>query len=305
MLCSICIATYQRPKLLEKLLISISNLQTLESQETEVIIVDNDINESARSVFEHFTNSYHNLKYFVQPLKNISITRNEAVRNAKGQYIAFIDDDEHAEPDWLTQLVDTIEKYNADVVIGRIISEFPPNTAEWVKSTFLFNRLAAKTGEKPYYTYTGNCIIRRSVLEKLEGPFDVRYGISGGEDTQLFSRIHLNGGKIVSCYEAVTYEFVPKERTRLLWQIKRAFRVGNNYCRRVIEFTERNKTITSIQCSIQSFLYAFVSLLLMLFYFPFRIKRIHWFLKIFTNLGKFTAVFGFQSKEYKANQKKK
>ena len=305
MRCSICIATYKRPKLLEKLLISLSNQQVPENWEKEIVIVDNDAHETARPVFERFANNSQNIKYFVQPVKNISLTRNKAVKNASGDYLVFIDDDEHAEPNWLKNLIETIENYKADVVIGKILSEYPPDTPEWVKSVFIFNRPASPTGEEPFYTYTGNCIIKRSAIEKFQGPFDISYGLSGGEDTHLFTRIRRNGGKIISCYEAVTYEFVPKERTKFSWQFKRAFRLGNNYCRRYIEFSNKSKIITSSKCALQSLLYAIISLILSIFTLPFKKERVHWILKVSANLGKFIAVFGHQSKEYKKKKNDK
>ena len=52
MLYSICIATYQRPEILEKLLESLSKQKLPESVEIEVIIVDNDKSESAKEVVE-------------------------------------------------------------------------------------------------------------------------------------------------------------------------------------------------------------------------------------------------------------
>ena len=126
MRCSICIATYRRPKLLKKLLISLSNQQVPGNWEKEIVIVDNDAYETARPVFKQFANNSQNIKYFVQPVKNISLTRNEAVKNAGGDYLVFIDDDEHADPNWLKNLIETIENYKADVVIGRIFSNIRP-----------------------------------------------------------------------------------------------------------------------------------------------------------------------------------
>ncbi|MCZ6703705.1 MAG: glycosyltransferase [Ignavibacteria bacterium] len=52
MLYSICIATYKRPELLEKLLDSLSNQKLPESVILEFIIVDNDKSGSAKEVVE-------------------------------------------------------------------------------------------------------------------------------------------------------------------------------------------------------------------------------------------------------------
>ena len=298
MRCSICIATYKRPKLLEKLLISLLNQRVPENLEKEIIIVDNDAHETARPVIKRFANNSQNIKYFVQPVKNISLTRNEAVKNASGDYLVFIDDDEHADPNWLKNLIETIENYKADVVIGRILSEYPPDTPEWVKSVFIFNRPASPTGEKPFYTYTGNCIIKRNAIEKFQGPFDISYGLSGGEDTHLFTRIRKNGGKIVSCAEAITYEFVPTERANFRWLVMRAFRTGNNFIRRKMEIYHLNKLYHRVYFFFKGLIYFTANLFFTLVYFFNKTKRINFFLKMIAHLGKTAAVVGIHPREY-------
>lgn len=129
MLYSICIATYKRSELLEKLLDSLSKQKPPESTELEVIIVDNDKSESAREVVESAgKTSGLNLRYFTEPIKNISLTRNVSVAEAKGEYILFIDDDEIASPKWISHLQNVLFKYNADAVFGRVVSYFESDT---------------------------------------------------------------------------------------------------------------------------------------------------------------------------------
>ena len=45
----------------------------------------------------------YNIDYFVEPERNISLARNRSVRASKGDLIAFIDDDEFPDRDWLLQ----------------------------------------------------------------------------------------------------------------------------------------------------------------------------------------------------------
>ena len=102
---SVCICTFKRPALLNRL------LQALEEQETDalftfsIVVADNDEARSAEAAVAEFAaNTTIAVKYCVQPQQNISLTRNKAIENATGDYIAFIDDDEFPIKRWLVTL---------------------------------------------------------------------------------------------------------------------------------------------------------------------------------------------------------
>ncbi len=102
MLCSICIATFKRPKLLDKLLESLVTQNIRSDLNLEIIVVDNDNNKSAELILKNYIDQYNIIfKYLIEPIKNISLARNKGVANAKGEYILFIDDDEIASPNWI------------------------------------------------------------------------------------------------------------------------------------------------------------------------------------------------------------
>ena len=122
MLYSICIATYKRPELLKKLLESLSKQKIPESVEIEVIIVDNDKSESVKEVVVKAGKELGlYLRYFTQPINNLSLTRNVSVAEAKGEYIFFIDDDEIASAEWISYRYNSLFKYDADAVFGRVV----------------------------------------------------------------------------------------------------------------------------------------------------------------------------------------
>ena len=98
MKCSCCINTFARPDLLKKLLVSLHKQKLPADVELEIIVVDNGPNQKGEKVVEGVNKLYTNkIKYFIQPEKNISLTRNIAVQNSTGEYILFIDDDGSAE----------------------------------------------------------------------------------------------------------------------------------------------------------------------------------------------------------------
>src|SRR5262245_38929655 len=119
MMCSVCVATYKRPTLLDKLLKSLVDQVLLDDVTIEVIVVDNDPEGGGEPIIRKFHNTERvSFRYFRQPIKNISLTRNVAVANSAGAYILFIDDDEVACPDWIARLLMAAREYNADGVFG-------------------------------------------------------------------------------------------------------------------------------------------------------------------------------------------
>jgi succinoglycan biosynthesis protein ExoM len=297
---SVCIATYKRPELLAKLLESLFVQKIRENIEFEIIVVDNDPCTSARFVINDFVKAGRtNIKYFTQPTKNISLTRNKSVAESSGEYIMFIDDDEIAAPEWIQVMLDTVTKYNADGAFGRVLSHFDEGTPEWIIKNPLYNRKSLPTGSLALLTRSGNCIIKSELLKNIQGPFDPEYGITGGEDTHLFSKLRKKGAKFVNCYEGWISEYVPPERATLNYILKRSFIKGNNFTRRYLEFAGKRRYYRLVKSVFLSVIFGSTSLFFALFALPSRYWRLHWATKIASNVGHLTAVFGYYGNAYK------
>ena len=299
MTCSICIATYKRSELLKLLLNSLIEQELTDEIKLEIIVVDNDPTESGKPVFDQYADTEKmSFYYYTQPLKNISLTRNKAVKSATGEYIFFIDDDEIASPSWVKLMLETMENYKADAVFGRVLSYYSESTPDWIKKSYIFNRPSPPTGTNVFYTRTGNCLIKASILKQIEGPFDPAYGLTGGEDTHLFSKLQRNGNSFVNCYEAWVSEFQPPARTKTSYLIKRSFFTGNLSTRRTIEFSRKNRFFTRIKFLTLSTMFLILSFLLTIICFPNRHYGIYWTTKIASNFGHILAVFNVKIKVY-------
>ncbi len=300
MLCSICLATFKRPQLLEKLLNSLMALKIPVETTIEIIIVDNDPEKTGEPIFKKFHDTdLIKLSYFVQPIKNISLTRNKSVKEARGEYILFIDDDEIASPRWLEILLKTIEGYKADGVFGRVLSYYEHEIPKWVKNCVIFNRPSPPTGSISNYMRTGNCIIKASTLKKYSGPFDPERGLTGGEDTHLFNKIKNDGGIFVNCFEASVSEFQPPSRTTLSYVYKKVFSTGNLFVRRKIEFSKRKKIFVIIIFLIKYIIYLLLSIILTIIALPNLHYRMYWSTKVFSNLGHLSGLLRLKIKSYK------
>ena len=155
------------------------------------------------------------------------MARNTSVAQASGELVAFIDDDEEPSDDWLLKLYETLLAYRADGVLGPVLPKFEKSAPRWAVNGQVFQRPQFRTGTViPWrITGTGNALIRREMLLESDGPFDPQLG-AGGEDTDFFRRAMARGKVFVWSAEAVCYEHVPPERTRVAFQLRRALLRG-------------------------------------------------------------------------------
>src|SRR4051812_14376856 len=116
---SIAIITYKRPQSLQKTLAALAKIMCPKDTELQLLIVDNDADRSAKSVFDSavFTGEKH---YVAQPLLGRGYARNTALDAAlDSDYLVFIDDDIIPEVNWLKALYDTALNYQAAMVQGK------------------------------------------------------------------------------------------------------------------------------------------------------------------------------------------
>ncbi len=238
---AICIATYKRPRGLERLLRSLFELQLQEHPDAaiQIIVVDNDKFRTAEEVANQSrVLSPWPLIYDVEPKRGISHARNRLVNLAKrNQFVAFIDDDEIAHPLWLDELLSAHDRFGAQIVTGPVIPRFESDPPNWILKGRFFERKQYRDGQWIECTGTGNVLIATSEFEDRANPFDPRLALSGGSDTLFFLRLTRRGTRIAFTTKAIVEELVPASRTSVAWLCKRAYRAGNTYniCKHILE----------------------------------------------------------------------
>jgi succinoglycan biosynthesis protein ExoM len=224
---SVCICTFKRPQLLKRL------LQTLEEQETDglftfsIVVADNDSQRSAEPLVSDFAaDAAIAVTYCVEPQQNISLTRNKAIANATGDFIAFIDDDEFPAKRWLLTLFEACARYGADGVLGPVKCHFDEKPPRWVIKGKFYERPTYPTGFVIDWTKgrTGNVLLRRQIVEDGEMAFSPEFHRAGDQD--FFRRMIAKGRVFIWCDEAVAYEVVPPVRWTRTFMLKRALLRG-------------------------------------------------------------------------------
>lgn len=221
----IACCTYKRPEKLNRLLKSLSQINFPDIP-TKILIVDNDKEQSARKIVENFQNIL-NIKYVAEEEKGLSNVRNRAIKEAKllnATHLAFIDDDEIADINWLINHIEFYEKFE-DIYIssGPTYKKFENNVPDYIVN----NRIFKVSSRKVLGTLKKTCA-SGNVFFPLnhEIYFTKDFNFSGGEDTDFFSRMNAAGFKIGWNINAVNYEIVSDERANLNWILKRAYHNG-------------------------------------------------------------------------------
>jgi succinoglycan biosynthesis protein ExoM len=228
----VCIATYKRPELLEKLLRSLLAQETGGEFTFTIIVADNDGQRSAEPVVRKVNAGGGNIIYAVEPEQNISLARNKSLSLATGDYIAIVDDDEYADSLWLLQMHRAITSHDADVVIGRGVPVFHADTPDSVRKSGAFHLPDPTTGSTENYVFsTNNSLFRRALVQHTAVPFDPAFGRTGGGDSAFFETLRKQGHKIVWCREALVFEVIPPTKTTWRWILHREFRIGNVHYR--------------------------------------------------------------------------
>lgn len=229
---TICIATFRRPQYLLRLLLSVEKITVPVFTEVQLVIVDNDRGCSARDVVSGFTKrSPFPVAYAVEPEQNISLARNRCVALTEGEYIAFVDDDEEVSPHWLSSLLETSAGFDADAVFGPVVYTLPLDSPVWICEGNFYNARRMPTGTPVTDGGTGNVLVRSSLMKGRPGPFDPLYGLTGGEDYDLFTRLREAGAAYYWCDEAVVLEHVGEERLSIRYLMGRALRGGQQFAK--------------------------------------------------------------------------
>jgi len=219
----VCICTYKRPRLLNRLLQELTEQNTNHQFTYSIVVADNDQLQSAKSVVDAFRSTTSiPVKYCVEPRQNIALARNKAVENADGDFVAFIDDDEFPAKNWLLALFDACYKYRVEGALGPVKRHFDEEPPAWLLKGNFYERATYQTGLIIDWSKgrTNNTLVKKRIIPPGTQPF--RHEFRTGEDQDFFMRMIKDGHQFVWCNEAEVYESIPRIRWKRTFMIRRA-----------------------------------------------------------------------------------
>lgn len=224
---TVAVLTFRRPDrlavALDALVERVTEAQTL--ADAEILVVDNDPAGSASAVAARPRTQP--VRYVVEQQPGIAAARNRALDEASGsRLLAFIDDDEIAQPGWLTSLLETWTSTGADAVQGRLVTSLPEDVDPYIVEGGFFERPVRVTGEPLPAAATFNLLLDLDTVRRLRLRFDTGLGLAGGEDSIFTALLVRGGGRIVACSESVAVDPLAPERATVSWVRGRAFAQG-------------------------------------------------------------------------------
>ena len=228
------IPSFRRPEGLRRLLASLAEQQGVDDVELEVFVADNDaVGRDALAVCKTVEECFRwPLACSVVQEPGISAARNAILDRARARaadYVAMIDDDEEADPDWLRELLSMQRATGADVVGGPVDYLFDRPASPTIRSCDAFKPRQWPAGRVAAIDATGNVLLSCAALNRGGWPqFDRAFGLTGGEDKDYFCRLTKAGAIFAWAPAARAREHVPASRTTVKSLLRRAYRIGNN-----------------------------------------------------------------------------
>jgi len=236
---SIVVCTYNGSWKLENTLASFSRLSTALEVPWELVVVDNcSTDNTAHLVGQFAAKSRFSVRYVYEPEQGKSFALNTGVQAARGDLLAFTDDDVLVDQHWLTSLARTFAQFDCIGVAGRVVPVWWEPKPEWLELEDQQAVVHFEYGEEPrtldFPPNGANMAFRRIAFEKY-GLFRVDLGktkdATGIEDREFGVRLLTAGQRIVYAPKAVIYHPVERGRLRKDYFLRWAYSIGRQLVR--------------------------------------------------------------------------
>ena len=185
---SIVIPTYRRPERIARCLDSLLELE-YPQERLQVVVV-----EDGGPTAEHDdlrARDFGGLEvlFLGQPHAGPAVARNLGARHARGELLAFTDDDCCPRPDWIAQLLAVHGGRERTLVGGHTINALAGNVLSGASQALVsyITRYGQDSGE-PFFA-SNNILVPRNLFNQIGG-FDETFPLAGGEDRELCDRLH-------------------------------------------------------------------------------------------------------------------
>lgn len=219
---SVIICTYNRAGNLPSCLAKLAEQQEVAGIEWEVLVVDNNSSDDTRATVEKLAAQLPiTVRYAFEGEQGLNYARNHGVRESRGRYFCFVDDDILVSPRWLVSLYRTLEDNDADAAGSCIHLDEKIVLPKWIQPEMYGFLGYQDFGPTPFqmdgvsrYPFGGNMSFNRRVVDKI-GYFNPKLGRKGagqkrgelfkGAETDYFHRLAAAGARIHYTPDAVVY----------------------------------------------------------------------------------------------------
>ena len=201
---SIVVPTYERPRRLAACLQALARLD-YPRDHFEVIVV----NDGGKAPLVNAIATVHDrlcVTLLSQPNAGPAVARNTGAAQAKGQFLAFTDDDCQPAADWLKSIAVRLSKDPDCIIGGHTINALPDNlysSASQILIDYLYTYYNANPDRARLLT--SNNLALAADHFRLIGGFDTTFPLAAGEDRELCDRCLQRGYQLIYAPEVLIY----------------------------------------------------------------------------------------------------
>jgi glycosyltransferase involved in cell wall biosynthesis len=222
---TVVVSTYNRSEMLGGALDSVLR-QESRGVSYEVIVADNNSTDGTREVVESYKTEWgERLRYVFEPRQGVSYARNAGIAEARGEIIAFADDDVRVSKDWVARIKAAFDEHpEIDCVGGKVLPHWNSEPPRWLTRDHWMPLALLDYGEEPVSINAGNplCLVSANLAFRREALLDaglfapdlqrVKDGIGSMEDSELLERFWRTGRQCLYVPDLIVTTDVPGER---------------------------------------------------------------------------------------------
>jgi len=239
-LISVIVCTYNRAGLLANVLRTVC-AQTLESHRYEILVVDNNSTDDTAKIVKGWKGGQALVRYVFEPKQGLSFARNCGYEAARGEYVAYLDDDCKVPSAWLATAVRVIDEGNRLIFGGPYLAYYDSVKPKWFRDEY-GSHVQGDVGRAltdQEYLDGANMFVCRRLLRELGG-FSPQFGMAGsglgyGEEVrfQRFLRQSYPGLAIRYEPDLYVHHLVSRRKMTLGWKLHQMF-ISGRYWHRLI-----------------------------------------------------------------------
>ena len=233
MFISVLICTRNRADSLHQTLESLFCSGNLESPNWEVLVIESSTDHTGEVCREFQQRFPQHFRFLTEKKLGKSNALNTAIAEARGDILAFTDDDVLCAPDYIQGIRTVFTSYSADAAQGRVLLDCEGGWPEWLDRAYLALMADLRDcGEKVIdldgTLFGVNMVVRAEVFQKIGGfaPELGPGGIGMWEDTEISLRMRQAGCRMIYAPQILVRHQWPRERLTKSFLRKRFFQQG-------------------------------------------------------------------------------